>query len=250
MSAYPAYIATLLVLLFVTGIVTRRRRPPDSVPHFANPRREALLALIPTALLLAFATAIFLGVASREHGRLPAPDADTYTFKHAAGQLAANGIALLPFVVMLGARRQRLETVGIGRHNLGPALLIGGVASVAAAVINHKTAGAFWLKPDTLWRVVAQLGVGVSEEAIFRGYLQVRWTAWLGRSGWMVIAVICTLWHVPAAWAGAGTHLAAAGVTLSTVFAAALVFGYCMRLTGNIAGLSVMHAIMNVVCDV
>lgn len=252
MSSYLAFVVTLFVLVLVTRLVTGRMRSQSTLVHFANPRREALLALIPTAVLFALASAIFLGVASRDHSSgSPTDDrADTYTFKRAAGQLAANGIAAIPFVVMLGVRRQRLETVGIGRHNLAPAMLIAAVVSVGAAVINHKATVGFWLQQDTLWRLVAQLGVGVSEEAMFRGYLQLRWAAWLKRSGWIAVAVICTLWHVPAALANSGTDTAAVGADILTVFAAALTFGFCMRLTENIAGLSLIHAIMNVVSDV
>jgi len=252
LGPHLGFMVTLLVLLLVTRVVAGGKRSPALRVHFANPRREALLALIPAAVLLGLTSTIFLGIASRAQ-RPASPTSDragTYTFTSAAGQLAANGIALAPFAVMLGVGRQRLETVGIGRHNLAPALLIAGVASVAAAAINHKLTGAFWLRQDTLWRVVAQLGVGISEEAIFRGYLQLRWAAWLNRSGWIVIAGLCTLWHAPAALANSGTGVPAMGSQLLTVLAAALTFGLCMRLTGNIAGLSVVHAVMNVVCDV
>jgi membrane protease YdiL (CAAX protease family) len=254
MRSYVAFMVTLLVLLLVTRLVTGRGRVLAPRVPFANPRREALLALIPAALLFVLASAIFLAAARSDRGSASPTDdrADTaaYTSTRAAGQLAANSIAVFPVIVMLVARRQGLATVGISRHNLVPALLIGAVACVAAVVINSKATGAFWLHEDTLWRIVAQLGVGVSEEVIFRGYLQLRWAAWLSGSGWIAVAAICTVWHVPAALASGGVDIAAVGANLSTVLAAALTFGLCMKLTGNIAGLAVVHAALNMVSDV
>ena len=252
MRSELTFVATLFALVVVTWLVIGRRRLPAPRVPFANPRREALLALIPAAALFVLASAMFIGVTARDRSAESQTDnrAVPYTFKQAAGQLATNGIILVPFLVMLRVRRQGLETVGISRHNLAPAWLIGGLSCIAAAAINGKANGDFWLQQGTLWRVVGQAGVGVSEEAIFRGYLQLRWAAWLNRSGWIAVAGICTLWHIPVTLASNGTDVAAVGTDLLTILAAALAFGLSMKLTENIAGLSIVHAILNVVSDV
>lgn len=47
-----------------------------------------------------------------------------------------------------------------------------------------------------------------------------------------------------------GTDVAAVGTSLLTISAAALAFGLSMMLTENIAGLSIVHAVLNVVSEV
>lgn len=246
-----AFLAALAVLIVSTRVVVGSGRSATATHRYDNPRREARLALIPTLLLFALTGAMFLGVASRERRPTAAADAgaQAFTAMDAAGQLAANAIAIAPFVLMMVSRRQGLATIGLSSHNVGRALFIGVAASAVTAVIYNKTSGLFWLNGDTLWRLVAQMGVGASEEAIFRGYLQLRLAAWADRYGWIAAALICSHWHVPAALAAGGAGASVLVGILAKVFAAALAFGYCMKLTGNIAGLSLFHAILNVVSD-
>jgi len=76
------------------------------------------------------------------------------------------------------------------------------------------------------------LSVGFTEEAMFRGYLQLRLTAWLGtRRGWVLTAIVFTICHI----GGSIFNLVA-------VFIIGLVYGWIMQKSENIVGLSIWHA--------
>lgn len=42
------------------------------------------------------------------------------------------------------------------------------------------------------------IGISFAEESIFRGYIQMRLSSWLGdRNGWLLTSLLFVLWHLP-----------------------------------------------------
>ena len=237
-------LASLGILLLIIFIFERRANLAPLLPVFQSPKKETLIALIPLAILgafVAFMAIVIWGV--RDLSAEPGP----YTFGQALGQLIANLVILTPFVIVMRIRRQGLETSGISRHNLTASLLVGLIASGATMAVCGYPVSAFWMKPGEIYRLVAQLGVGISEEAIFRGFLQSRFTAWLGaRKAEIIIAVTFALFHIPQRISNAviGIHLV---IDLLVLLTWGLVFGRAMRKMGNITGLALLHAVFNLV---
>jgi membrane protease YdiL (CAAX protease family) len=237
-------LASLGAVLLIVFLFGRASKLAPLFPVFQSPKKEALIALIPLAILGAFV--VFMAVMVWKPGDASA-EPGSYTFGQALQQLIANLIILLPFAAVVGIRRQGLETIGLSRHSLLPSLLVGLIASGVTMVIYRYPISALWMKPGEIYRLVAQLGVGISEEAIFRGFLQTRFTAWMGaRRAEIITAVTFALFHIPQRIAHgiAGASLA---VDLLVLLAWGLVFGWAMRKMGNIAGLSLLHAVFNLV---
>ena len=130
-------------------------------------RRIATLALLG---LIAFAAAILL---SPEHLPLqdaPAPHA-SYDAKSALFQLALNATIVAPFVAWVVWHRLGASAIGLGTQDAIPSLTIGVGVSLACVAMLGKLSMSFWSSPSTWWLLLAMLGVGVTEELIFRGFV-------------------------------------------------------------------------------
>lgn len=192
MNDFISFPISIFGLVVITWLITRRQQSFPLAISLDNPRKEVLIALIPTAVLFGL-TVLLFAVLLRNEGTIT----ETYTLKHALGQLSLNLISMIPFAITMVIRNQGPQTAGITQHNLMPALLIGIATSLIFIISYNKVSADFWLSSETFFRLVAYLGVGFSEEAIFRGYLQLRFSAWLPRHGWIAVAVIFALWHIP-----------------------------------------------------
>jgi membrane protease YdiL (CAAX protease family) len=251
MGGYGAFAVTLIALVVTTWAVAKSRALVPATIVLENPRREALVVLVPTAILFVFTITLFASLAS---GGASAPPSDaladdSYTLGQALVQLGLNLVIVIPFAATMAIRRQRPASAGLTRQHLLSALSIGAVAGMVAVASNGKLSPAFWSSSDTLLQLLAQLGVGFSEETIFRGYLHVRFSIWLGRRAWVLTAAIFAVWHVPQLLAS-GVPPAGMARHLVALFAWGLAYDWSMRRMGNVTGLALLHAIMNVVGDV
>jgi membrane protease YdiL (CAAX protease family) len=78
--------------------------------------------------------------------------------------------------------------------------------------------------------VIAQVG-----EIIFRGFLQLRFTAWLGRiGGWLVTSLVYFLFCLPFVWQSAGGVLSAFWLPAVIQLFQAVLLGWIMRRSGNV----------------
>jgi len=204
---------------------------------FASARRESMLGFFLIGLsifivvLLQIAFFPLILTLSAEY-QVP-----TYSLAHMLVSILFKGATFAPFVVALLTRRQNLSTIGLSRHNLGSSAILGTLLSgitvlfyvIAFGKENVIISG---LECFHINYFVAMLSVGFTEEAMFRGYLQLRLTAWLGaRRGWVLTAIVFTVGHI----GGSIFNLVA-------VFIIGLVFGWIMQKSGNIVGLSIWHA--------
>ena len=164
-------------------------------------------------------------------------------------QLAINATMVAPFVAWVLWRRQGPAALGVGKDDALRSLAIGACISLVCIAMLGKLSIPSWSSIGTWWLFVSMLGVGVSEELIFRGFvlgslakrLPRKW-AELGSAG--IFSVV----HVPQR-IGSGMSPDEIAASLLVL----LIFGWCyaaaMRKGKNVPGLALVHAINNVCAD-
>lgn len=210
-------------------------------------RRKAMWKFATPALLaLAVVAAV---IAWSPEGPLP-PDSATpkasYDAKRALIQLAINAALAAPFVAWVAWRRKGAAALGIGPQDAPRSLAIGACVSLACIAMLGKLSASFWSSPGTWWLFLAMLGVGASEELIFRGLLLGSLAKRLTRlSAEVWSAVVFSVVHIPQR-IGAGMSSVEIAVSLLILF----IWGWCyaaaMRKGRNVPGLALVHAVTNV----
>jgi len=161
-------------------------------------------------------------------------------------------LQLIPFVVVMAARRQGPGTVGLSRENLQLSLLLGLAGGlILALALGPGPLG--WipalvsLGSSEAWSFLGiMVVVAFAEEVIFRGFVQRRLVAWLG-AGWGVALSVSffTVVHLPIelsrGWDGPGSLL----VELLPYAVGGLVYGLLFHRTSNLAAPILVHAFGN-----
>lgn len=130
-------------------------------------RRIATLALLG---LIAFAAAIPLSPEGSPLQDNPAPHASDGA-QSEMFQLALNATIVAPFVAWVVWRRLGASALRLSTQDAITSLLIGALVSIACIAILGKLSWSFRSAPGTWWLLLAMLGVGASEEMIFRGFV-------------------------------------------------------------------------------
>jgi len=195
----------------VTLILALNRRFKRPSLSFKYPRRESAYALSLYGLILILAFAFYLGAANRLTPGAPALPVDLWQ------RLFLAGLSLAPFLVALRWRGQPLRSTGWGRAALKPSLYLGLALVFLTLFLRAKL---FSLLDGVTsaegCALLLWLGICLAEESIFRGYIQLRLSArWGERPGWLLAALLYTLWHLPRLWASPATL--AANLTLVAI---------------------------------
>jgi membrane protease YdiL (CAAX protease family) len=102
------------------------------------------------------------------------------------------------------------------------------------------------LNMNHFWAFLQFSVVGFSEEFAFRGYLQTRLCAWLGRwQGWLLASVLMALIHIPQRVWMLGFDASTAFLSSAYLIPISLIMGFVMLRTENI----VAPAIFNTFSD-
>jgi membrane protease YdiL (CAAX protease family) len=252
MNQYVAFLISMAALVGLTWLVSKRGMMEPVSISFSDPRLESLIAMIPTIFLFGLLSFIWVGTTSQNGVTLNegASPMTTYTLGDAFGQISLNLLILFPFFITMALRKQGWETMGLPHKNILSALLIGVLVSLVVITANGKLYAMFWLAGGRIFQCLGQVGVGFSEEAIFRGYLQVRFSAWQTKYGWILVAVLFCLWHLPIKLAMGVTSIAQLALSMTMILIYGLVAGWAMKFTGNILGLALIHAVINTVSDI
>lgn len=242
---YIPTIATFIAALFAFLILEKIYKLKPLPVSFDSPKTEVLVSLIPYMGLVAFAVFAFW--------RLGTQNATTdnrgqeYDLQAALLQLLANAIILLPFGITLVIRKQSLKTMGVFKENLLPSVLGGLVVSALACVFFKQISLKFWLSAPTLFQLLAQLGVGFSEEMIFRGYLLSRFSAFFKRTqAELLTAGMFAIVHIPQRLFYNYTRMELI-IDLVVLLIWGWVFNRIVRRIGNITGLAILHSVINVI---
>lgn len=186
-------IGALAVTMLLTINPKVRQHPPLG---FRYPRREGILSLALFIGLFLLALLIYGGQV-RVVQILPEGSPPDLTGLYQRTAIALVGALI--FLAALAYRRQPLRSAGWNRPLLSASLQIG----LAVAILTIFLRGIF---TTLLKGVSAEQGLalllllllGLGEETVFRGYIHLRLSAWLGSTpGWLATAGLYTLWQLP-----------------------------------------------------
>lgn len=195
--------------------------------------------------LIVVAAVVFLSPGSSPPGDGFVPHA-SYGPKDAMIQLAINAALAAPFIAWVVWRRKGAAALGIGTRDLLRSLVVGACVSAACIAMLGKLSASFWSSPGTWWLLLAMLGVGASEEMIFRGFVLRGCAKRMSRSSAEVwSAAIFAVVHVPQRL-GHGLSTAEVAVSVVILFIWGSCYAAAMRRGQNVPGLALVHAVMNV----
>jgi membrane protease YdiL (CAAX protease family) len=171
----------------------------------------------------------------------------TYTQDDILRQLTVSALSLAPFALVLLVRQQPLLSVGLGQQTLRPSLTLGVSLGLMTIFLRGKIYTLIYSMGATQVNyLLAMAGVGLAEEIIFRGFIQLRLTSWLGPVwGWVLTAFAFAIYHIPSRLIIEHVSLEALAFSLVMPLLFGLIQGWIMQKSGNIAGLAIYHAIHN-----
>ena len=149
-----------------------------------------------------------------------------------------------PFVIALLVRRQPLLSVGLAQRLLRPSLYLGAALALMSIFLRGKLTVILYGLPATAGTaLLAAVLVGLAEEFVFRGFIQLRLSGWWGDAwGWLASAGLFIAWRLLVGLL-AGAGLASLGLTLVYLAGFSLLQGWVMRKCGHIAAPAIFHAI-------
>ena len=141
--------------------------------------------------------------------------------------------------------KEPLASAGVGTHNLWQAVVLGLVLSVlCCGTLVWKNLEEVTARHLLL--LVPNFQTALGEEFFFRGYLQNRLMAWVGKfRGWLAASVIMVLFHLPTLFFIRDFGFQDAAAWCSVHLAVSLLMGWLMWRTGNIAAPVLLHMFAN-----
>jgi len=210
-----------------------------------DPRSGAWRFAVPAVIGLIVIATIVLFFPAKPLPQDEVPNA-SYGAKNALIQVATNTLLVSPFVGWVIWRRRGAAALGLSKEDFLRSLAIGACVSLACILMLGRVSTEFWSSPSTWWVLVAMLGVGASEELIFRGLLLSSLAKRLQRvsaEGWS--AAIFSVFHLPNQLA---SGYSASEITFSLLLLH--IWGWCyaaaMRKGKNVPGLALVHAVTNI----
>ena len=181
----------VIAVVMIMALNPRIRQQPPL--EFKFPRREGYFALGLFAAALVLAIFIWNSWGS---GSTPADVSSTEMLIH---QLVPALGGLLIFGAALAYRQQPLRSAGWNKALLTPALQFG----VAVVLLSIFLRGMFsrlisGVSSEQGSALLIILATCLAEEFIFRGYIQLRLSSWLGKSwGWLAASGLFVIWKIP-----------------------------------------------------
>lgn len=245
------FVLCATLIYFLTRVI----HFPNADTRAPKPKQSALIALGLLALYGLIVAILFLLVLP-DHKTQPAeaslPANDQFHCGPGEVQTTATlaAIIVVPVVIVMQRCKESLASAGIMKNNLLRSVLVGAstfiIGVAAPSLIFHEvgTGSVFHLRVDHFWALLKFDIVGISEEFVFRGYLQTRLIQWLGRlPGWIIASMIQAFSHVPHRIAMAGLSPTDAIISSANLIVISLLMGYMMIRTGNIAASGVWHTL-------
>ena len=214
---------------------------------FDDAKQSSLRALLAVAISVA---AMFVLILRQHmlHGPTPGSMPKLKTISDLLPQLLLLVFYSVPVAYCMFRGRERLSSVGISKHNLWQACVIG-VALAALACCNRPADLPAKLSNLSVghWITLIYFSmVGFGEEFLFRGYLQTRLVAWLGLwRGWVFASVFMAIVHLPHRWLIQGMGIGEATLAALALIPVSLLMGFIMLRTQNIVAPALFHTFAN-----
>jgi len=230
LNQFLLYLSEWLGVIAVIWLVQLSKSFKPQPLGFRYPRREGYVSLGLFALLLVFAFFFFTSVAK------PADPIGLLWQR-----LAVAGISALPFILALLVRGQPPRSAGWGRAMLGSSFRVGLALAFLTIFLRGKIYSLInGVSSAEMYALLAWVGISLVEESIFRGYLQLRLSSWLGdRWGWLASAGLFVVWQVPRLMANPANLL----VNLGLAAVQGLILGWLVRKSGHVLAGALYRAI-------
>jgi membrane protease YdiL (CAAX protease family) len=233
------------VFFFLIWLVTRFHKPKSLEIKFATPRKEAAFAIGYVVGLFLILALVFSFLTQSSGGQLGTPT--QFDLQRALRQWGVYLVmSIIPISVIIKARKQRFETVGVTRKNLRLSIGIGLALSLLHVVLSTSPERFLdrFLSSNALYAFIYYLAVGFGEELMFRGFLQLRCSMWLGEIRGLILAsAIMALAHLPQRIFAVGLDPLQALVSALSLLPFSLLMGFFMLRTRNILGPTILHTI-------
>lgn len=246
------WIGVVATVMIISLSPAFKRRPLI----FTYPRREGIVALSLFGLVFAGAWLVLSVYPLNLSTPLTGANA-VFSSDDLLGRAVFYLVALVPFGLALLIRRQPLLSAGLGQRTLKAALQLSFALMLLAVFLRGKVFNIIHgVSSAEINFLFAALITAFVEEAIFRGYIQLRLVAWWGEIwGWVAASLLFAAWRLPGKILAAGatlpagtalltgTALLAVALDLGLNFVFGLILGWIMRKCGNIIAPALYHAI-------
>jgi membrane protease YdiL (CAAX protease family) len=247
MKQFAVQAIVFAVIGVAVWVLSRLLRCAPTTPPISNPRKSSIAALAAVCLSM-----LAIGLLMLRQHLLHGPTGYVGPKLHKSGDLISQFVVLTMYALPAGffmlKRRERLATAGITKANLWQAIVIG----VGLAFLTfYFQPGGFLAK---ISRIEPRHGVGLAfyacvgfgEEFLFRGYLQSRLLAWLGKwRGWLLASAVMAAVHFPHRVLIEGLGVGdALGATIG-LLPVSLLMGFVMLCTRNIVAPGLFHTFSN-----
>jgi CAAX protease family protein len=161
-------------------------------------------------------------------------------------QLIVYLLLLSPVFIAMKVRNEPWKSAGVTGTNLGKSVLLGIILGILGIVtcdacLQGIAAG---LKINHFWAFLHLSVVGFGEEFGYRGYLQTRLVAWLGRwQGWLLASSLMAMVHVSGRILVGGFDVLTALLSSAMLITISLLMGYIMLRTENIVAPAILHTV-------
>jgi len=240
-------VAFTVVSVLVIWLITKFRKSKGLEIKFDTPWREGVLAVGYVVGLFLVIAAVFFFLTQSAGGSLGTPT--QFDLRRALSQWGVYAtISIIPIPIIVKTRKQSFETVGITKKNMWLSLGIGLLLSLSIIALSttperFMSRGVGW---NSLYALIYYLAVGLGEELMFRGFLQLRCSNWLGEiRGFILASTIMALVHIPQRIFAVGLDPSAALVSALSLMPFSFLLGFFMLRTRNIVGPAVLHTVAN-----
>jgi len=237
----------LVCLGVLVYLVTRWLRFQYTSWPYPDPRKSALVA-IGTAFLPLFLFGLFSLTSAPDVAEAVATPVSLELKKSPSiviNQLVGYLILFSPVLIAMKVRKESWQSAGVTRDNLGKSILLGSLLGLIIIVtcgpcLTGILGGV--MNMNHFWAFIQYAVVGFSEEFAFRGYLQTRLCAWLGRwQGWLVASVMMALIHIPQRIYMSGLDATTALLSSAALIPISLFMGFVMLRSENIVAPAISH---------
>lgn len=228
-------LAETLGVIAVILIAGTSKRMVYRPVQFKYPQREGRISVSVYILLLAAAVFFYI---TNFKTNLFAGSSQQALLTQLFLALLSLGIAAFA----LFYRRQPLLSAGWGgRANLTLGLRMGVMLVFLTIFLRGKLATILnGVTAQEGMALLLLLAICVAEETIFRGYLQLRFNAWLGTpAGWLLTAGLFVLWQVPRLL----TDLPGLWLSLPLIIVQSLLLGWLMHKSGHVLAPALYRAV-------
>jgi len=232
---------------FLVWLITKFHKPQSLEIKFEAPWKEAALAIgYVVGVFLILAVVFFF---LEQSVGAPIGTYEQYDLLAALSGWGLNAaISIIPVLVIAKIRKQNFETVGLTRKNMRVSLEIGFILSLLITFLSvtPERLQEKFFSYNTLYAFIYFLAVGFGEELLFRGFLQLRCSTWLGEiKGWILASTIMAFVHIPQRIFVMGFNPLQALVSSIILIPFSLLMGFILLKTRSILGPMVIHTITN-----